>query len=254
MLCYPDERKVMDSLQFIQKRVQEGVLRGEERPTLTKFLPEPHSPPSSVTPMTTLQGDPFDRTLFESVTKRRFFFTGSFEIYRVAPNFQKDNRGLYDYGPPGCALQANIVDLWRKHLVLEENMLELDCTVLTPEAVLKTSGHVDKFADWMCKDPARGECLRADHLVENVLASHLTQGVMPVASASIGKSYRNEISLRSGLLRVGELPSHQRNQLDAALLTTELVWIGWLELIHISVAAPPPSASLPNVYNAQSVF
>ncbi|RWA10170.1 hypothetical protein EKO27_g4931 [Xylaria grammica] len=252
-------------------------------------------------PMTTLKGDPFDRTLFESVTKRRFFFTESFEIYRVAPNFQGDNRGLYDYGPPGCALQANIVDLWRKHFVLEENMLELDCTVITPEPVLKTSGHVDKFADWMCKDAARGEYLRADHLVENVLASRLARGVngpsknspkldeataaeyqnilakidnydgpelgdlitkfdirnpdgngevlppmpfnlmfkstvgpsaaapvylrpetaqgqflnfrklldfnqgaMPFASASIGKSYRNEISPRSGLLRVRE--------------------------------------------------
>lgn len=31
-------------------------------------------------------------------------------------------------------------------------MLELDCTVITPELVLKTSGHVDKFADWMCKE------------------------------------------------------------------------------------------------------
>ncbi|KAI0402290.1 glycyl-tRNA synthetase 1 [Xylaria palmicola] len=252
-------------------------------------------------PMTTLKGDPFDRALFESVTKRRFFFTESFEIYRVVPNFQGDNRGLYDYGPPGCALQANIVDLWRRHFVLEENMLEVDCTVITPEPVLKTSGHVDKFADWMCRDPAKGEYLRADHLVENVLASRLAggvngpskngpkldeataaeywnilakidnydgpglgelitkfdirnpegngkvlpptpfnlmfkstvgpsaatpvylrpetaqgqflnfrklvdfnQGAMPFASASIGKSYRNEISPRSGLLRVRE--------------------------------------------------
>ncbi|KAI1185372.1 glycyl-tRNA synthetase 1 [Nemania serpens] len=252
-------------------------------------------------PMTTLKGDAFDRTLFESVIKRRFFFTESFEIYRTAPGFQGDNRGLYDYGPPGCALQANLVDLWRKHFVLEENMLELDCTVITPDTVLKTSGHVDKFADWMCKDPVQGEYLRADHLVEGVLESRLTrgingpskdspkldeptaaeyrnilakidnydgpelgelikkydirnpngngevqppipfnlmfqstvgpssaapvylrpetaqgqflnfrklldynQGAMPFASASIGKSYRNEISPRSGLLRVRE--------------------------------------------------
>jgi glycyl-tRNA synthetase len=127
-------------------------------------------------PMTTLKGDQFDRPLFESVIKRRFFFTESFEIYRLAPNFQGDNRGLYDYGPPGCALQANIVDTWRKHFVLEENMLELDCTVITPELVLKTSGHVDKFADWMCKDLVKGEYLRADHLVENVLKSRLARG------------------------------------------------------------------------------
>ncbi|KAI1775144.1 glycyl-tRNA synthetase 1 [Hypoxylon cercidicola] len=248
--------------------------------------------------MTTLKGERFDRSLFESVLKRRFFFTESFEIYRLSANFKGDNRGLYDYGPPGCALQANLVDGWRKHFVLEENMLELDCPVITPELVLQTSGHVDKFADWMCKDPVKGEYLRADHLVETVLESRLSRGVngqskrlddvtiaeyndilakidnydgselgdfikrldirnpdgggevlppipfnlmfkstigpsaaapvylrpetaqgqflnftklldynqgaMPFASASIGKSYRNEISPRSGLLRVRE--------------------------------------------------
>ncbi|KAI0470998.1 glycyl-tRNA synthetase 1 [Xylariaceae sp. FL0804] len=252
-------------------------------------------------PTTTFKGEPFERSLFESVLKRRFFFTEAFEIYRLSANFKGDNRGLYDYGPPGCGLQANLVDAWRKHFVLEENMLELDTTVITPEPVLKTSGHVDKFADWMCKDPVKGEYLRADHLVETVLEARLAsglngpskdsppldeaakaeyneilakidnydgaelgdlitrldirnpngngqvlapipfnlmfkstigpsaaapvylrpetaqgqflnfkklldfnQGAMPFASASIGKSYRNEISPRSGLLRVRE--------------------------------------------------
>ncbi|KAI1192863.1 glycyl-tRNA synthetase 1 [Nemania serpens] len=148
-------------------------------------------------PMTTLKGDAFDRSLFESVIKRRFFFTESFEIYRTAPGFQGDNRGLYDYGPPGCALQANLVDLWRKHFVLEENMLELDCTVITPESVLKTSGHVDKFADWMCKDAVQGEYLRADHLVEGVLESRLTRGIngpskdSPKLDEATAAEYRN---------------------------------------------------------------
>jgi glycyl-tRNA synthetase len=45
--------------------------------------------------------------------------------------------------------------------------------MLTPYEVLKTSGHVDKFADWMCKDPKTGEIFRADHLVEEVLESRL---------------------------------------------------------------------------------
>ena len=52
-------------------------------------------------------------------------------------------------------------------------MLEVDCTMLTPEDVLKTSGHVDKFADYMCKDPKTGEIFRADHLVEEVLETRL---------------------------------------------------------------------------------
>ena len=115
---------------------------------------------------TTKTGQPLDRTTLDSLLRRRLFYTPSFELYGGVS-------GLYDYGPPGCSLQANIIDLWRKHFVLEEDMLELDCTALTPHDVLKTSGHVDKFADWMCKDPKTGEIFRADHLVEEVLESRL---------------------------------------------------------------------------------
>ncbi|KAK6198783.1 uncharacterized protein RJT21DRAFT_122417 [Scheffersomyces amazonensis] len=109
---------------------------------------------------------PFNRDALEQVLKRRFFFAPAFELYGGVS-------GLFDYGPPGCAFQANIVDTWRKHFILEEDMLEVDCTMLTPHEVLKTSGHVDKFADWMCKDLKTGEIFRADHLVEEVLESRL---------------------------------------------------------------------------------
>jgi glycyl-tRNA synthetase len=115
---------------------------------------------------TTLKGQPLDRAVLDSMLRRRMFYTPSFEIYGGVG-------GLFDYGPPGCALQANIVDLWRKHFILEEDMLEVDCTALTPAEVLKTSGHVEKFADWMCKDPKNGEILRADHFVEEVLEARL---------------------------------------------------------------------------------
>ena len=115
---------------------------------------------------TTMTGQPLDRPSLDSLLRRRLFYTPAFEVYGGVS-------GLYDYGPPGCSLQANIVDIWRKHFVLEEDMLEVDCTMLTPHEVLKTSGHVDKFADWMCKDPKNGEIFRADHLVEEVLESRL---------------------------------------------------------------------------------
>lgn len=201
--------------------------------------------------------------------------------------------GLFDYGPSGCALQSNIVDLWRRHFIFEEEMLEVDTTVLTPYEVLKSSGHVDRFTDLMTKDSITGDIYRADHLLkawirkkilegsENVTKEVITQANidlarldgfsmdelqakfisynvvsdagnpltpllpfnlmfgtdigpsgllkgflrpetaqgqfvnfkrlleinsdrMPFASAQIGKSFRNEISPRSGLLRVRE--------------------------------------------------
>jgi glycyl-tRNA synthetase len=115
---------------------------------------------------TTKTGAPLNRQTLDSLLRRRLFYTPAFEIYG-------GEKGLFDYGPPGCALQNNLVDIWRKHFVLEEDMLEVDCTQITPAAVFKTSGHVDKFADWMCKDPKNGDIFRADHLVEQVLEARL---------------------------------------------------------------------------------
>lgn len=75
------------------------------------------------------------RARVEEVVKKRFFYAPAFSIYGGVA-------GLFDYGPPGCALQANMLALWRQHFILEEGMLEVDTTILTPHDVLKTSGHV----------------------------------------------------------------------------------------------------------------
>ncbi|WVN87971.1 glycine-tRNA ligase [Cryptococcus depauperatus CBS 7841] len=108
----------------------------------------------------------FDKASLDALLTRRFFFAPAFEIYGGVA-------GLYDYGPTGSALQANVLDAWRKHYIIEEDMLELDTTIMTLSEVLKTSGHVDKFADWMVKDVKTGEIFRADHLVEGVIEARL---------------------------------------------------------------------------------
>ncbi|KAJ7975497.1 Glycine--tRNA ligase 1, mitochondrial-like protein [Quillaja saponaria] len=92
--------------------------------------------------------------------ERRLFYIPSFKIYRGVA-------GLYDYGPPGCAVKSNVLGFWRQHFVLEENMLEVDCPCVTPEIVLKASGHVEKFTDLMVKDEKTGTCYRADHLLKD---------------------------------------------------------------------------------------
>lgn len=109
---------------------------------------------------------PFERAQLEGLMTKRFFYTQSFEIYGGVA-------GLYDYGPTGAALQTNIISHWRNHFIIEEDMLELDTTIMTLSDVLKTSGHVDKFADWMVKDTKSGEIYRADHMIENVLEARL---------------------------------------------------------------------------------
>ncbi|KAK0166702.1 hypothetical protein PV327_004192 [Microctonus hyperodae] len=101
----------------------------------------------------------FDRSRMEDLLKRRFFYDQSFAIYGGIT-------GQYDFGPMGCAFKANLLSAWRSFFVLEEQMLEVDCSILTPEPVLKASGHVDRFADLMVKDVKSGECYRLDHLIK----------------------------------------------------------------------------------------
>ncbi|XP_014272814.1 glycine--tRNA ligase [Halyomorpha halys] len=114
----------------------------------------------------------FDRALMEDLLKRRFFYDQSFAIYGGIT-------GQFDYGPMGCALKANMLHLWRNFFVLEDNMLEVDCSILTPEPVLKASGHVERFADLMVKDMKSGECFRLDHLIKSALEKQAADPKMP---------------------------------------------------------------------------
>lgn len=256
----------------------------------------------------------FDRAKMEDLLKRRFFYDQSFAIYGGIT-------GQFDFGPMGCALKANLLHMWRQFFVLEEQMLEVDCSILTPEPVLKASGHVDRFADLMTKDVKTGECFRLDHLIkahlEKIAADKKTtdavkveciditvkldgmnkaemhaimqkfdmkspitgnnltepiefnlmfatnigptglikgflrpetaqgifvnfkrllefnQGRLPFAAAQIGNSFRNEISPRSGLIRVREFtmaeiehfcdPKDKRHPKFAGVANTEML-------------------------------
>lgn len=138
-----------------------------------------------------------DRLKFENLMKRRFFYGIAFSLYGGVA-------GLYDLGPAGCALKANMVNYWRNHFVVEEDMLEVEATTLTPATILKASGHVDRFTDVMVKDAKTGECFRADHLLE----AHLEKAI---ESKGVAAQKKEEMAavLRQldnyGIKEIGEL-------------------------------------------------
>uniref|UniRef100_U3J7P9 Glycine--tRNA ligase n=1 Tax=Anas platyrhynchos platyrhynchos TaxID=8840 RepID=U3J7P9_ANAPP len=242
--------------------------------------------------MTSDSNEPMGTLRREAFSSKQCSFIPSCSYHAFFLSLLAGVSGLYDFGPVGCALKNNIIQAWRQHFIQEEQILEIDCTMLTPEPVLKTSGHVDKFADFMVKDVKNGECFRADHLLkahlqklmsdkkctaekkaemENVITQldnygqqeladlfvnynvkspitgndlsppvsfnlmfktsigpggnmpgylrpetaqgiflnfkrllEFNQGKLPFAAAQIGNSFRNEISPRSGLIRVRE--------------------------------------------------
>lgn len=68
-----------------------------------------------------------------SLCKRRGFIWPSFEIYGGVA-------GMYDYGPLGCSLRNNIVDVWRAIYKGREGFIEIDSETVNPREVFKASG------------------------------------------------------------------------------------------------------------------
>ena len=66
---------------------------------------EEHKPPPKMNLI-----DKYNRRECEDLLKRKFFYIQAFEIYGGVS-------GLYDFGPLGAALKANIESKWRRHFI-----------------------------------------------------------------------------------------------------------------------------------------
>jgi glycyl-tRNA synthetase len=96
-----------------------------------------------------------------SLCKRRGFLWPAYDIYGGVG-------GLFDYGPLGAALKANIENHWRELYITGEGFLEIQCPIIAPEPVFKASGHVDAFSDMYVECTSCGETYRADHLAKGM--------------------------------------------------------------------------------------
>ncbi|RBQ23719.1 Threonine--tRNA ligase [Candidatus Methanobinarius endosymbioticus] len=96
-----------------------------------------------------------------NISTKRGFLWPSFEIYLGVSGFT-------DYGPLGAILKNNIMQLWRKQYIAGEGFYEIESPTVTPEEVLKASGHVDNFTDPMTQCEGCKDVYRADHVIEEV--------------------------------------------------------------------------------------
>ena len=87
-------------------------------------------------------------------------------IYTISADIHGGCSGLFDFGPTGSAIKENIVQEWRNHFIIEDDMLEVESCMLTPYPVLETSGHVEKFSDFLVRDCKTNDSYRADKIVE----------------------------------------------------------------------------------------
>ncbi len=95
------------------------------------------------------------------IARRRGFIWPSFEIYGGVA-------GFYDFGPLGALLKNKIIQKWREFYVIREGFFEIDSPSVTPEEVLKASGHVDHFVDAMVECKKCSAAFKVADLVEEV--------------------------------------------------------------------------------------
>ena len=92
-------------------------------------------------------------------TRRGFIFQSS-EIYEGI-------NGFWDYGPMGCELKRNIRESWWKSTVLlREDVVGLDSSIIMHPKVWEASGHTSSFADPMVDCRVCKRRFRADQLCE----------------------------------------------------------------------------------------
>jgi glycyl-tRNA synthetase len=93
-----------------------------------------------------------------ALCKRRGIVYPAFEIYGGAG-------GFYDYGPLGTRIKENVLAVWRRLYILGEGFVEIDGPTITPEDVLKASGHVEEFSDFLSICEKCSAPFRVDHLL-----------------------------------------------------------------------------------------
>lgn len=82
-----------------------------------------------------------------NLCKKKGFIFQSSEIYSPMA-------GFYDYGPLGVELKNNIKKIWWRDMVqIREDIVGLDCSIISSPSIWQASGHIGGFSDPMvdCK-------------------------------------------------------------------------------------------------------
>ena len=105
----------------------------------------------------TLQ-NPVSMDEITALAKRRGFIFQSSEIYGGLT-------GFWDYGPLGAVLKRNVKEAWwRENVLLRDDVVPFDSSIIMHPLVWKASGHVDAFHDKLVDCKVCKHRFRFDHL------------------------------------------------------------------------------------------
>lgn len=101
---------------------------------------------------------------FRNCLQENQFIIPSFLHYGSKPGYQ-------DYGIIGTLVKHKLLDLWRSFFLKNSDIDEIESPIIMPHEILKASGHVDRFTDYVVYDH-EGCCYRADHLLKDYLKAN----------------------------------------------------------------------------------
>lgn len=101
-----------------------------------------------------------NRNEMRALFKKQFCFLETF-----ANDYFK-NASLNDITPYGISLRSNLVTVWRRLFVLEEEMLEFDGSALILEHKPETSDRIDPFVESGFTDVKSDKAFRADQRIQ----------------------------------------------------------------------------------------
>lgn len=102
------------------------------------------------------------------------FIVPSYSIYGGFSGFQ-------DYGVLGTRIKNKILNLWREFFLLHDDIEEIETPIVMKYDILKASGHVDRFTDYIVTDKD-GNFHRADHLVKNYFKNSRNEKLIILAN------------------------------------------------------------------------
>jgi glycyl-tRNA synthetase len=107
---------------------------------------------------TTTPSSPVTMDEITALAKRRGFIFQSSEIYGGL-------NGFWDYGPLGAVLKRNVKEAWwRENVLLRDDVVAFDSSIIMHPLVWKASGHIDAFHDRLVDCKVCKHRFRFDHL------------------------------------------------------------------------------------------
>jgi len=110
--------------------------------------------------------------LLRLALERGFFFPSA-EIYNEAP------AGFWEYGPTGLLMRNNFIREWRRRIVRNDDMLEIDGSVILPKIVFEASGHLSSLVDPIVQCTKCGTKIRADKYISEKTGLQIDERLSP---------------------------------------------------------------------------